>query len=307
MCIHASVNYNVVRTTNQRRGARVQNRGLVNDCARAVPTPTLFHIAFYRFVRLADPGHTAAALREITRELLGAVLVAGEGISGMLAGAAPALHRFEQTLQSDLRFGGAFDGIAFKRSACRTPPFQRMKVHVRAEVLPLGVDGVDVVGRPGVQLDSAQWRALLADPEVVVIDNRNSFEFRLGRFRGAIDPQVGSFRDLPAFIENRAAGWKARGQRIAMYCTGGIRCEKTAAWMQEAFDLEVQQLEGGILRYLAETPDSQADWQGECFVFDNRIALDACLSETATTAADVYAGDADEAWRLQRAMRLAGA
>ena len=271
-----------------------------------MPNSDLFHTAFYRFVRLADPGHTAAGLRELTRDVLGAVLVAGEGISGMLAGDAAALDRFEQALQRDLRFGGAFEGIAFKRSTCRTPPFQRMKVHVRAEVLPLGVDGVDAVGRPGVQLGPAQWRELLADPDVVVIDNRNSFEFRLGRFRGAIDPCVGNFRDLPAFIEAHATGWKARGQRVAMYCTGGIRCEKTAAWIQDAFDLEILQLEGGILRYLAETPDPHADWRGECFVFDNRIALDACLDETATTAADVYAGDANEAWRLQRAERLAG-
>jgi UPF0176 protein len=271
-----------------------------------MPTPELFHIAFYRFVRVDDAPRIAAALRELTAELLGSILIAGEGINGMLAGDAAALDRFEHALQRDPRFGGAFDGIAFKRSACRTPPFQRMKVHVRAEVLPLGVEGVDAVGRPGVQLDPAEWRALLADPDVVVIDNRNSFEFRLGRFRAAIDPQVGNFRDLPAFIEAHAAGWKARGQRVAMYCTGGIRCEKTAAWMHDAFDIDVHQLEGGILRYLAEAPDPQLEWQGECFVFDNRIALDASLNETATSAAEVYAGDPDEAWRLQRAQRLAG-
>ncbi|MEP7100133.1 MAG: rhodanese-like domain-containing protein, partial [Burkholderiales bacterium] len=217
------------------------------------------------------------------------------------------LDRFEHALQHDPRLDGRFTGIAFKRSACRTPPFQRIKVHLRAEVLPLGVDGVDAVGRPGLQLDPAQWRKLLAADDVVVIDNRNSFEFRLGHFKGAIDPQVGNFRDLPAFIEANAPAWKARGQRVAMYCTGGIRCEKTAAWMHDTFDLDVHQLEGGILRYLAETPDAPSDWQGECFVFDNRIALDAQLNETATTAADVYAGDPDEAWRLQRAQRLADA
>jgi UPF0176 protein len=282
----------------------VQNRGF--DSARAVmPTPALFHIAFYRFVRIGDAPRIAAVLRELTHDLLGSILVAHEGLNGMLAGEADALDRFEHALREDDRFDGAFKGIAFKRSACRTAPFQRIKVHVRAEVLPLGVDGVDAVGRPGIQLDPAQWRALLDADDVVVIDNRNSFEYRLGRFRGAVDPQVGNFRDLPAFVEVNVAGWKARGQRVAMYCTGGIRCEKTAAWMHDAFDLDVHQLEGGILRYLAETPDAHVDWQGECFVFDNRIALDAGLNETATTAADVYAGDADEAWRLQRAQRLA--
>lgn len=271
-----------------------------------MPLPTQFHIAFYRFVRIPDAAGVAAALRELTGGLLGSILVAGEGVNGTLAGSASALDAFERALQDDERFGGAFAGIAFKRTACHTPPFQRIKVHVRAEILPLGVEGVNAVGRPGVQLEPAGWRALLDADDVVVIDNRNSFEYRLGHFRGAIDPQVGNFRDLPAFVQAHAPTWKARNQRVAMYCTGGIRCEKTAAWMQDAFGLEVHQLEGGILRYLAEMPDAQADWQGECFVFDNRIALDAGLMETGTTAAEVYAGDPDEVWRLQRAQRLAG-
>lgn len=274
-------------------------------------SPALFHIAFYRFVRLPEPAHVAQAVRALTRDLFGSVLVASEGINGVLAGDAAALDRFERALRDDAAFNGAFAGLAFRRSACRTPPFQRIKVHLCAEILPLGIDGVDAVGRRGLQLDSAQWRALLADRDAVVIDNRNHFEHRLGRFRGAIDPQVGNFRDLPAFIAAHAPGWREQGKRVAMYCTGGIRCEKTAAWMHDAFGLQVQQLEGGILRYLAETANdalhAQGDWQGECFVFDNRIALDARLQETATTAAEVYAGDADEAWRLRRAQRLAGA
>ena len=276
------------------------------DASTTVSLHPHLHIAFYRFVRLADPASVADALRALASGLLGAVLVAHEGINGMLTGDAAALDRFEHALQHDPRFAGAFTGIAFKRSACVTPPFQRLKIHVRAELLPLGVDGVDAVGRRGLQLDPPQWREMLAAGQTVVIDNRNSFEFRLGRFRDAVDPQVGNFRDLPAFIAAHALEWKARGQRVAMYCTGGIRCEKTAAWMADAFDIEVAQLEGGILRYLAEMPDAAVDWQGECFVFDNRIALDAQLNETATTAAEVYAGDADEAWRLRRAERLAG-
>lgn len=272
-----------------------------------MPNSRYQHITFYRFVRIADAPHVAAVLRELAHGLLGSVLLAGEGINGMLAGECEPLNRFERLLQSDTRLAGLFSGIAFKRSAGDTPPFGRLKVHVRAEVLPLGVSGVDAVGRPGMQLDPLQWRALLAADDVVVIDNRNSFEFRLGHFIGAIDPQVGNFRDLPAFIEAHVADWKASDRRVAMYCTGGIRCEKTAAWMHDAFGIDVHQLEGGILRYLAETPDPQADWQGECFVFDNRVALDVHLNETNTSAADVYAGDPDEAWRLQRAQRLAGA
>lgn len=282
-----------------------------DNAGRTMTSPALFHIAFYRFVRLPEPAHVAQAVRALTRDLFGSVLVASEGINGVLAGDAAALDRFERALRDDAAFNGAFAGLAFRRSACRTPPFQRIKVHLRAEILPLGIDGVDAVGRPGLQLDPAQWRALLADRDAVVIDNRNRFEHRLGRFRGAIDPQVGNFRDLPAFIAAHAPGWREQGKRVAMYCTGGIRCEKTAAWMEDAFGLQVRQLEGGILRYLAETANdalhAQGDWQGECFIFDNRIALDARLQETATTAAEVYAGDADEAWRLRRAQRLAGA
>ena len=270
-----------------------------------MPTLEIVHAAFYRFVHIDDPSRVADILRELTGELRGSLLLAPEGVNGMVAGEPTALDRFEHAVQDDARLGGLFAGMAFRRSACRTPPFQRMKVHVRAEVLPLGIDGVDAVGRRGVQLDPVQWRALLAHDDVVVIDNRNSFEYRLGHFNGAIDPQVGNFRDLPAFVAARASAWKSRGQRVAMYCTGGIRCEKTAAWMHDAFGLDVMQLEGGILRYLAEMPDPQTEWEGECFVFDNRIALDAQLRETDTDAAEVYADDLDEAWRLRRAQRLA--
>ena len=267
--------------------------------------PDLFHIAFYRFVRLDDPGSVAAPLRELAQGLHGSVLLAPEGINGMLAGSAAALDAFEHALRYDPRLGGLFAGLAPRRTACAVAPFQRLKVHVRAEVLPLGVPGVDAVGRRGVQLDPAAWRELLDSPDALVIDNRNGFEFRLGRFRGAIDPQVGNFRDLPTFVAAHAAGWKAEGRRVAMYCTGGIRCEKTAVWMEDEFGLEVAQLEGGILRYLAEVPDAQRDWQGECFVFDNRVSLDAALQPGMASAADVYRGDADEAWRLRRALRLA--
>ena len=267
----------------------------------------VFHIAFYRFVRLADPAQVAATLRELTQGLLGVVLVASEGINGTLAGSAAALDAFELALGADPRLGGCFAGLAFKRTACRTAPFHKMKVHHRPEILPLGVAGVDAVGHAGTQVAPAAWDALIAQPDVVLIDNRNHFEVRLGRFQGAVDPQVNNFRDFPRYIEAHAAEWKASGRRVAMYCTGGIRCEKTAAWMA-GMGLEVHQLEGGILHYLAQQPrPASSAWQGECFVFDNRIALDAALQETGTRAEDVYAGAPDEQWRLQRARRLAQA
>jgi UPF0176 protein len=140
---------------------------------------------------------------------------------------------------------------------------------------------------------------------VVLIDNRNSFEYRLGHFRNAVNPEVNNFRDFPAFIEAHVAQWKAENKRIAMYCTGGIRCEKTSAWMKD-FGVDVLQLEGGVLNFLQTVETPEADWQGECFVFDNRVALDAHLQETETTPEAVYDITVPaEKWRLARAQRLA--
>jgi UPF0176 protein len=138
---------------------------------------------------------------------------------------------------------------------------------------------------------------------VVVLDNRNHFEYRLGHFIGAINPQVEHFRDFAQYVEQHAPEWKARGQKVAMYCTGGIRCEKTSGWMQ-SLGLDVAQLEGGVLQYFQSNPNAHTDWQGECFVFDNRVALDTGLKETATTDRDVYT-ESGEQWRLERAQRLA--
>ncbi len=266
----------------------------------------IFHDSFYKFVDVADIDATAATLRDLTSALTGSLLVASEGINGTLAGSAAALDAFRAALASDPRLEGRFTGIAFKRSPCVTPPFQRMKVHGRQEILPLGVEGVNAVGHVGHQVTPRQWRALLDDPNVVVIDNRNHFEFRLGRFRNAIDPGVRNFRDFPAYMEAQLPTWQAEGKRVAMYCTGGIRCEKTSAWLEER-GVPVLQLEGGILNFFADMPDAERDWEGECFVFDNRIALDTHLRETGTTAEQVYAEDPDEVWRLRRARQLASA
>lgn len=268
-------------------------------------TEPVFHDAFYRFVSITDVDDTAAVLRELTTALTGVLLVASEGLNGTLAGTAAALDAFHGALATDPRLASRLRGILVKRTACLTPPFQRMKVHSRPEILPLGVAGVNAVGHVGQQVAPAQWRALLDDPNVVVIDNRNHFEVRLGRFRNAVDPQVHNFRDFPAYIESQLPIWQAEGKQVAMYCTGGIRCEKTSAWLHER-GVPVLQLEGGILNYFAQVPDAERDWRGECFVFDNRIALDTRLRETGITAEAVYAGGPDEAWRLQRAQRLAG-
>lgn len=277
------------------------------DQAHAVALAPLFHIAFYRFVALRSPEAAAGRLRELTCGLTGSILVAREGINGVLAGPAAALDAFERALQEDSAFEGKFDGIDFKRSGCKSIPFRRMKVHVKPEIVALGLPAVREPGRHSSASMNAvspvAWRTLIAQDNVVVLDNRNSFEYRLGRFKSAVDPQVSRFRDFVQYVEANAPSWKVAGKRVAMYCTGGIRCEKSGAWMED-LGLEVYQLEGGILNYFRTMPDAERDWEGECFVFDNRVALDTRLEETGTTAEDVYADEPDGAWRLQRARRL---
>jgi UPF0176 protein len=285
----------------------------------------LLHSAFYRFVALAEPEAAAEELRELGRALGlgGSIIVATEGVNGTVAGPADQVEAFEQRLRAGAALQGALRGLRFKRSACTQPPFGRFKVSVKPEIVALGLpaspprstadlpaDLPDDLPDEGdaSHLSPAAWNELLARGEAVVLDNRNHFEFRLGHFRGAVDPGVHHFRDFVRFVEQHAPAWRAQGRPVAMYCTGGIRCDKTAPWMR-SLGLEVFQLEGGILNYLQQPPAEEGDrWQGECFVFDRRIALDARLRETGTTAEQVFdPAHPDEAWRLQRARRLDGA
>ena len=317
----------------------------------------LLHSAFYRFVPLAQPVAAADTVRRLAQGLQGSVVLAAEGISGAVAGAPEVIAAFEHALQQPDVLDGALRGMAFKHSACASPPFGRLKVSVKPELVALGWQGaLGVPGpapsasmtraTPGVaagapdepphlpidehdasHLSPQAWRAMLALGDAVVLDNRNHFEFRLGHFRGAVDPQVHNFRDFEAWVQAQVPAWRAAGRPVAMYCTGGIRCEKTAPWLR-SLGLQVWQLQGGVLNYfqhinnveserLGHVPDDPHDdpqgglrdaWQGECFVFDKRIALDTHLQETATTALQVYdPAHPDEAWRLERARRLDGA
>ena len=275
---------------------------LTSHSSTTSPPDAIFHIAFYKFVPLDDPDGVVAHLRLLTANMLGSILVASEGINGMLAGTSAQLDVFQHALQDDAYFAGKFAGIAFKRSACKTAPFGKMKVYKKPEIVPLGIEGVDAT-KTGTDVSPEQWRKLIAEDDVVLLDNRNSFEYRLGRFKNAIDPQVTNFRDFPKYVEAHVPQWKAEGKRVAMYCTGGIRCEKTTAWMKE-MDIPVFQLAGGILNYFQQMPDAEKDFEGECFVFDNRIALDTHLQETQTSLEDVYGGEPDGEWRMRRAKEL---
>jgi UPF0176 protein len=273
------------------------------------PTPPL-HAAFYRFTPLPDTTAAAQALRTAAQHLLGSIVVAHEGINGTVAGAPSAVFAFEATLQQSTFLDGALLGITFKHSACLTPPFGRLKVSIKPEIVALGLPAhasTPAQGPSGETLSPQAWREMLAQGQAVVLDNRNHFEYRLGHFAGAQDPQVHNFRDFVAYVEAQAPAWRAAGRPVAMYCTGGIRCEKTAPWLH-SLGLTVLQLEGGILNYFQALPDAHREWQGECYVFDKRMALDCQLQPTATTAAQVFdAAVPDEAWRLQRAERLEAA
>ncbi len=275
----------------------------------------MVHSAFYRYVALPDPAAMADALRRLGARLGapqafgGSVIVAAEGINAVVAGTREAVDAFEAALSHDTAFA-PFHGLVFRRSACRALPFGRYKVAHKAELvaidLPLVNDPIDE--HDDSHVAPADWDALIARSDVVLLDNRNHFEFRLGNFRGAVDPAVDHVRDVVAQVQARADAWRAAGKTVAMYCTGGIRCDRTAPWMR-SLGLEVRQLQGGILAYLAEkAQDTEGHaWIGDCYVFDRRIALDARLAETGLKPSQVFDPTRpDEAWRLARAQRLDG-
>ena len=190
--------------------------------------PTLvgvFHVSVYRFVAIEDPAYLREQLLAITEDLLGTILVAHEGVNGMLSGAAHELDAFEAAFRSPDLLGGAFADIAFTRTVCDVAPFRRRKIKVKSELVPLDVDGIDVPSRradiAASDVDAAGWRALLRRDDVVIVDNRNSFEFGHGHFVGAIDPGIVDFRDFAAYVRANAEQWRATGKTIAMYCTRG--------------------------------------------------------------------------------------
>ena len=266
----------------------------------------IYHIAFYRFVPLADAQHVVNIVRELASALLGAVLVAPEGINGTLAGGTAQLDEFESAMASDPRLAKLFSGMRFQRTKCLTAPFQRLKVHLKAEIVQIGVDDVDPnASLGGINVSPQDWDALIAREDIVLIDNRNHFEFELGHFAGAIDPGVSRYQDFARFMSENLPLWQAQGKSIAMYCTGGIRCEKTSAWLATQ-NISAFQLDGGILNYLRVKAGAASRWDGACFVFDNRMALDKNLCEQSFAPEAVYRAPED-AWRLARAKRLAAA
>ena len=225
--------------------------------------------ALYRFAAFDDPAAIRTALEARARALgiRGTLLVAGEGINGTIAGAPEAVDAMVATIRS---LPGCA-GLAPKYADAAAMPFHRLKVRLKREIVTLGVAGIDAARDAGTYVSPADWNALVDDPDTVVIDTRNGYEVAVGSFAGAIDPGTEAFRDFPAWVD--AHRDELAGKRIAMFCTGGIRCEKATALMKaEGFD-DVHHLDGGILRYLEEVPEGESRWRGECFVFDERVAV----------------------------------
>ena len=232
--------------------------------------------SFYRFLDLLDPEDFKSALQCVCDEqgLLGTILVANEGFNGSITGEKSALgHVFawiEETLELE-------SPIEARWNAVSEPPFRRMRVKLKKEIVTLGRPDILPHKQTGTYVSGEKWNELISNPDVVVIDTRNSYEFEVGTFPHAIDPETDSFRDFPEFAQKLAETSKDRP--LAMFCTGGIRCEKATALMLELGFDEVYHLQGGILKYLEDMPAQENQWEGECFVFDTRVAVDRNLAE----------------------------
>jgi len=235
--------------------------------------PRFLTAALYRFVDLPD----FAALREPllacceAHGVKGTLLLAREGINGTIAGPEAGVHAVLAQLRADPRLAD----LPHKASWSDHPPFHRMKVRLKKEIVTLRVPGLDPNRTVGQYVKPQDWNALLADPDVLLIDTRNDYEVAIGSFQGAVNPNIRTFTELPAWLDAQPAlrGEGGRKPKVAMFCTGGIRCEKSTALMKmRGFD-EVYHLDGGILKYLEEIPPAQSTWQGECFVFDERVSV----------------------------------
>ena len=229
----------------------------------------MFHIAaFYYFTDLADPDVVRENLREVCEDngIKGTILVATEGINGTIAGSEDAIDTVLGHIRDDERLAG----LEEKRAVSNSDPFLRLKVRLKKEIVTLGVGDVDSVRHTGQHVPAVAWNDLISDPDTIVIDTRNDYEYAIGTFEGAVNPKTRSFREFPAWVD---AHPELKGKRLAMFCTGGIRCEKATAYLREnGFD-EVYQLEGGILKYLETIEEPVSMWDGECYVFDRRVSV----------------------------------
>lgn len=231
--------------------------------------------ALYHFVRLENFQELKAPLLDtmLQNQVKGTLLLAAEGINGTIAGTRQGIDSVLTWIRSDDRLSK----VETKESYTKIMPFYRSKVKLKKEIVTMGVEGIDPRHIVGTYVKPQDWNALLDDPEVVLIDTRNDYEYQIGSFERAINPKTDTFREFPDYVKDNLNPEKHK--KVAMFCTGGIRCEKSTAFLKEQGFEEVYHLQGGILKYLEEVPKEQTKWHGECFVFDNRVAVNHDLEQ----------------------------
>lgn len=230
--------------------------------------------ALYRFVRLDDYETLKAPLLEHMQHasIRGTLLLAREGINGTVAGTGAAIDSLLHWLRTDSVWQGRMEGLDCKLSYASAPPFARCKVKLKQEIVTMGVEDIDPNESVGTYVSPEDWNDLISAPDVITVDTRNDYEVQIGTFKGAINPHTTNFREFPGYAQRELNPEKHK--KVAMFCTGGIRCEKSTAYMKSLGFEEVYHLQGGILKYLEEVPRDASLWEGECFVFDERVAVD---------------------------------
>jgi UPF0176 protein len=229
--------------------------------------------ALYKFVELPDYAALQANIHEacMAHHIKGTLLLAREGINGTIAGLPDDIHNVLNYLRTDAVFEGKFSDLEHKESYADTHPFYRMKVKLKKEIVTMGVPSVNPNNTVGTYVKPEDWNALISDPDVILLDTRNDYEVHIGTFKNAVDPKTKTFREFPQYVAENLD--KTKHKKVAMFCTGGIRCEKASSYMLEQGFGAVYHLQGGILKYLETVPEEKSMWEGECFVFDQRVAV----------------------------------
>ncbi|PZU93553.1 MAG: hypothetical protein DCE90_16415 [Pseudanabaena sp.] len=250
---------------HQRLQAQIEQSQISKDAENSTVVA-----AFYHFTELPDYAEWQTTLKEFCElhQLKGTILLAKEGINSTIAGSREAIDALLAYLRNDPRL----KELEHKESFCQGMPFQRMKVRLKKEIVTLGVPDINPNVQVGTYVEPHEWNQLIADPDIVLIDTRNNYEVEFGTFKGAINPNLEAFGEFPNYVKKNLDPQKH--QKVAMFCTGGIRCEKASAYMLAQGFSEVYHLKGGILKYIEEVPKEESVWEGECFVFDDRVSID---------------------------------